>query len=289
MHGRRPAFRAAAIAAVLSPLLLSACSFFDVVNAFAPSSSSSLQSGVAYGNLPRQKLDLYRPRAPDDDAAIIIFFYGGGWDSGQRTDYEFVGRKLAAKGYFVVIPDYRLYPDVVFPEFVNDGAMATAYILERVREITGHDADVFLMGHSAGAHIAMLVAMDDRYLARNGHLTDRLAGIIGLAGPYDFLPIESARLQKIFPTSQAQRASQPIHFVDSNDPPVFLGHGDQDRRVWLKNSVNMAATIKQQGNAVTFKVYPGLSHTGIMRPFIPFMKDSRGVLDDVTQFISDQH
>lgn len=270
---------------VLSSMLLSACSVFDVVNAFNPDSASSVEQDVVYGDHSRQSLDVYSPLLPADDAVTIVFFYGGGWDSGNRTNYEFVARKLAAMGHFVVIPDYRLYPEVTFPEFVKDAALATAYVLKRPMK-TGQGKPVFLMGHSAGAQIAMLVAMDNRYLTELGHGTDELAGVIGLAGPYDFLPITSPRLNKIFPTPSAQHDSQPINFIDNGDPPVFLAHGDQDKRVWLKNSVNMAEAISGVGGRVTLKVYPGITHTGMIKPFIPFMNDDTGLLDDIVYFIS---
>lgn len=270
----------------LSAAMLSACSALDIVNALAPDSRSSVNAGVTYGDDPRQQLDVYRPLTPADNAGVIVFFYGGGWDSGDRANYEFVARKLASRGHFVVVPDYRLYPEVTFPQFVEDGALATAYVLAHLREIANPPRPVFLMGHSAGAHIAMLVAMDHRYLDHVGHGTDELAGVIGLAGPYDFLPITSSHLQKIFPTPQAMYDSQPINFVDPGVPPVFLAHGDEDTRVLLKNSVNLAKRLSNAGSDVTLKVYNGVTHAGVITPFIPFAKDKIGMIDDILEFIS---
>ena len=217
--------------AFITVLPLSACSVLDIVNALTPDSRSSVNTGIAYGEHPRQQLDVYIPLTPIDDAVIIVFFYGGGWDSGDRTSYEFVARKLADTGHFVVVPDYRLYPNVTFPQFVEDGALATAYVLAHLTEIADQPKPVFLMGHSAGAHIAMLVALDQRYLDHVGLGTDELSGVIGLAGPYDFLPITSSYLQKIFPTPQSMYDSQPINFVAPGVPPVVLAHGDRDTRV----------------------------------------------------------
>ena len=265
---------------------LPACSVLDVINAFTPDSTSSRQAGVAYGDHPRQQLDVYSPLTPVDDAVVIIFFYGGGWDSGNRANYEFVARKLADTGHFVVVPDYRLYPEVTFPQFVEDGALATAHVLANLGEIADKSRPVFLMGHSAGAHIAMLVTMDQRYLDHLGQGIDEIAGVIGLAGPYDFLPITSSHLQKIFPTPQVIYDSQPINFVAPNVPPVFLAHGDRDTRVLLKNSVNMAKRLTDVGGDVTLKVYEGVTHAGVMKPFIPFAKDKIGMLDDILEFIS---
>lgn len=266
--------------------LLSACSILDVVNAFTPDSGSSVRHDVAYGDHPRQRFDVYQPLMPAVDEAVIIFFYGGGWESGNRASYEFIGRKLAALGHIVVVPDYRIYPDVTFPEFVEDGALATAHVIGHLSEIAGQSRPLFLMGHSAGAHIAMLVAVNQTYLRRLGYGTDELAGVIGLAGPYDFLPIESPRLKEIFPTPKARRDAQPINYVDANDPPVFLAHGDRDKRVWLRNSVNMANKLEEEGSEVVLKVYPDVTHAGMIKPFISFLDDDTGLLNDIQRFIS---
>ncbi len=273
--------------ASLFALLLPACTTLDVINAMTPEDVEvSVVKGVAYGSHPRQKLDIYRPVQATRQAAVFIFFYGGAWESGERADYEFVARKLAAKGHFVVVPDYRLYPEVRFPEFVKDGARATAWVLEHGKDISVQSRPVFLMGHSAGAHIAMLVGLDQRYLRQRGHQSAELAGIIGLAGPYDFLPLESERLKQIFMTPLALHDSQPVNFVDDDDPAVLLVHGDSDRRVWLRNSENLAARLRQAGAKVTLVVYPGVTHTGIIKPFIAFVNDESGLIDEILSFVN---
>lgn len=274
-----------ALSIVCSCLLISSCSTLDLVNAFSADSGSVAQRGIAYGGDPRQKLDFYSPESPLDSAVVFIFFYGGGWDSGNRADYEFVARTLAARGHFVVVPDYRLYPLVVFPQFVEDGALATAFVLDNLPDLTGKQMPVFLMGHSAGAHIAMLLAMDDRYLATLAHETEEISGVIGLAGPYDFLPITSSHLERIFP-SPGRYESQPINFADSGDPPALLAHGDQDARVRLENSVNMTQVICRNGGDVTLKIYPDTTHAGLLKPFVSFMDDDIQLLDDLMKFVS---
>ena len=276
-----------ALTVLLSCLSLPSCSVFDFVNAFNKNAYSEVQRNVSYGEHPKQKLDIYRPLTRSNHTVLFVFFYGGGWDSGSRSDYEFVGRSLASEGHFVVIPDYRVYPDVTFPEFVNDGALATKFVLEWLSDEFG-DRPVFLMGHSAGAHIAILVAVDQRYLRKYGRNTAELSGAIGLAGPYDFLPITSSRLKMIFPTQDDEYKSQPINFTDSTDPEILLLHGDQDERVRLKNSLNMAEAITKSGGRVTLRVYPGVTHTGIIRPFTRIFKDRFGLLEDIKGFVSSQ-
>ena len=265
-------------------LPLSSCSLFDVVNAFDRDKSSTVQRDLSYGTHPRHQLDFYSPLHPADDAVFFVFFYGGGWESGDRADYEFVARTLADEGHFVAIPDYRLYPEVTFPTFVYDGALAAAFILEHLTAAIEPNISVFLIGHSAGAHIAMLLALDERYLAEYGWKTEALSGVVGLSGPYDFLPM-GPHLEKIFPSPVKKYDSQPIHFVDSEDLPVLLIHGDRDRRVLPSNSVNMAAALSRNGGEVTLKVYSNITHIGVIKPFTPFFKDSIGLLGEIQEFV----
>ena len=145
---------------------------------------------------------------------------------------------------------------------------------------------MFIAGHSAGAHIAMLLAVDDRYLMEAGVDTSQLNGVIGLAGPYDFLPIEAESVRRIFPDARAQRESQPVNFVDKGAPPALLVHGDKDKSVWPRNSINLARGLEDAGNDVTLKIYPGMGHRDVLKPFVSFIDDKAGILRDVDAFIS---
>lgn len=276
----------AGILMVILCILCTGCSTLDTVNALSSKAGSSSSRGIAYGTHPRHVLDLYRPEMPQDTAPVVLFFYGGSWLSGERSEYEFVARRLASLGYYVAIPDYRLFPEVTFPDFVHDGARAAAYVARNMDELVGGRRPLFVAGHSAGAHIAMLLAVDPHYLATAGIERDQLAGVIGLAGPYDFLPIESDSMKLIFPGPIAQRDSQPINFVDTASPPVLLAHGDRDQTVWLRNSLNMADRLRSFGNDITLKVYPGLDHRDVLKPFVSFLDDDAGILDDIEEFVS---
>lgn len=273
------------ILAVLVALTsVSACSVFDFANSFNENSASSVQKGISYGSLPRQQLDWYIPQQPQEHTAVIIFFYGGGWVSGERADYAFVARRLAAMGYFVAVPDYRLYPEVRFPAFVRDGALAAAYVTQWLLAQAGDSPPVFLMGHSAGAHIAMLLALDRRYLSQLRADPDQLAGVIGLAGPYDFLPLDPGQMQDIFPAS-TRYDSQPIHFARRDGPAALLLHGDRDGRVLSRNSRQLADAISQLDGKVDLKIYPDMTHTGIITPFIAFGNDDSTLLADIQSFV----
>ncbi len=169
----------------------------------------------------RGTFDLYVPESATASTPVVVFFYGGGWDGGAKSIYPFVGQSLASEGFIVAIPDYRIYPEVRFPGFVEDGARAVAAVEGLVRKggggVPAGRHPVFLMGHSAGAQIAALLAYDGRYLAKAGASNASLAGFIGLSGPYDFLPLKEERYKRIFPPA-LRDASQPVRFVSAGDP-----------------------------------------------------------------------
>jgi len=264
---------------------LSGCSTFDIVNNFGYKNGSEVIREISYGPNPRQQLDIYKPTWRNDSSSIIVFFYGGAWDSGSRKDYEFVARKLAILGHYVVIPDYRIFPQVVFPEFVEDGAVAVSYVLDNALKISDASLPVFIMGHSAGAHIAMSLGLNQNYLSALGHSTKEISGVIGLSGPYNFLPLSSERLLEIFPDAEKQYQAQPINFVDAEDPPVFLGHGDADKKVWPGNSISLSLKLKESGVPHTLLIYRGVNHSGTLKPFIKFLDSDRSISEDVIRFI----
>ena len=188
-------------------LLLHLCSPTAVLNALAPRDGVTPTRNIAYADGPRHRLDIYAPLPAVTPAPVIVFFYGGGWASGSKAMYRFVGAGLAARGVLVVIPDYRLYPEVRFPAFMDDAATAVAWTRANASRFGGDPRRLFLMGHSAGAQIATLLALDAGYL-RSVHLSPRrdVCGVIGLAGPYDFLPLRSATLRDVFGPKRNDRA-----------------------------------------------------------------------------------
>lgn len=261
------------------------CAPARMVNALVPKEGYRVERDLAYGELRRQRFDVY---VPDDLAApapVVVFLYGGRWDSGSKDDYLFVGQALASRGFVTVIPDYRLYPEVRFPDFVEDGAAALARVEERIGEFGGDPARIHVMGHSAGAHIAALLALDDGYLGAEGLSPDLLAGWIGLAGPYDFLPIEDRTLQKIF-AAPDMSVTQPITFADGDGPPAFLLHGRADRTVAPRNSEALAERINGAGGTATLRLYPDVGHLAIVGALAAPFRWLASTLDDVAAFVA---
>ncbi len=243
-----------------------ACSPVTVLNALVPDNGYQKLADKAYGDENRQKLDIYLPAHTRSDHPLktVVFFYGGSWDSGSKADYKFVAEALTSAGYIVVIPDYRLYPEVVFPAFVDDGARAVTWVFEHINEYGGEAGHVTIAGHSAGAHIAALLSLDATYLAKYDHQPTDVTAMIGLAGPYDFLPLQSDRLKQIFGPEKQRWRSQPIHFVEGNNPPMLLMVGNKDRTVLPKNSVNLATKIKQKNGAVELIEFDDLNHVAMV-------------------------
>jgi len=272
---------------VLTACLLAGCSPFLYLNTFSPAEQAREHADIVYGPLTRQKVDVFEPTVlRGTQAPVVVFFYGGGWDSGSKADYRFVGRTLAANGFIAVVPDYRVYPEVVFPGFIEDAALAVAWTLENAQRFNGDPARIFLMGHSAGAHIAAMLALDDRYLAAREHSPLQLAGWIGLSGPYDFLPLRSRRLKKIF-GDPAPRSTQPIEFVSTTAPPALLISGDADTTVIPRNTRRLAARLRQSEVGVREVIYPNVGHGRTVAAFST-LADGLPVVDEVTRFINER-
>jgi acetyl esterase/lipase len=217
---------------------------------------------------------------------VIVFFYGGSWREGSKSIYPFVAATLARRGNIVVVPDYRLYPNVQFPAFLHDCAQAVAWTQQHLTELGGDPHRMFLMGHSAGAYNAVMLGLDPTYLAAVGVDRARLAGIIGLAGPYDFLPITGEDIKPVFATVNDGPQSQPITYVDGKNPPLLLLAGATDTVVKPRNSTALAAKVRQFGGAVETKVYPGIGHIGLVLSIAPAFQWLAPSLRDVTAFLA---
>jgi acetyl esterase/lipase len=261
--------------------VLSGCSPAQLVNALVPRDDFSLVADQPYGALARQKLDIYTPVATQGARPVVIFFYGGNWQNGRKGDYLFVGQALASRGFIVVIPDYRLYPEVRYPGFLVDGAAAVSWTLAHLHEIGGDPTRVTLMGHSAGAYIAAMLALDPRWL---GSDRERLRGVVGLAGPYDFLPLTDPVLQVIFGTEADLAQTQPITFADGSAPAFLTVSGLADDTVRPENSMRLAARIRERGGVAVEKYYRGVGHIGVVAAIAAPLRFYAPTLGDLITF-----
>lgn len=269
---------------LLAALALSGCSPADALNFVAWRHGLAVTHAVAYGEGARRTLDVYRPRNAVG-LPVIVFFYGGSWQSGNKRLYRFVGAALARRGYVAVIADYRLYPEVRYPQFLEDGARAVRWAKDNAACFGGDPDKMFLMGHSAGAYIAAMLALDSRWLDAVGITPDRdIAGLIGISGPYDFLPLRSGTLRTIFGGNDP--ATQPISHVSSGAPPALLLTGATDGIVDPGNSLRLAARLQAAGDAVTLHRYRWVGHLSIIGTFSPLLGFLAPLRRDVDAFIA---
>jgi acetyl esterase/lipase len=275
-----------ALRAALLTSLLAACSPLALVNAVSPGGAAEASQGIRYGAGERRLLDVYRPKTNAAQAPVIVFFYGGNWVSGERKDYAFVGRALAARGYVVVVPDYRLYPQVGYPDFLDDAAQAVAWTERRIAAYGGDRHQVFVMGHSAGAYNAAMVALDERWLGRYGLRPDSLRGWIGLAGPYDFLPVQNRTTRPVFHYPDTPADSQPVNHVGASGPPALLIAAREDKLVNpARNTGGLAARLRAAGVPVTETYYDGVGHATLVASLSSTLRRLAPTLDAVDAFV----
>jgi acetyl esterase/lipase len=266
-------------------LLLTGWSPARLLNLLAWQTGVTITRSVPYATGARRTLDIYQPDRTTA-APVIVFFYGGSWQSGSKRIYKFVGAALARRGYLVVIPDYRVYPPTRYPEFLEDGALALKWTKDNAARFGGNPNKMFVMGHSAGAYIAAMLALDGRWLKAVNMAPDReIVGLIGISGPYDFLPLRSETLKTIFGSAN-DAATQPISHVSPGAPPAFLATGSDDETVDPGNSARLAARLLAAGDTAAVMTYPGIGHLGIIGAFAWPLRFLAPVLSDVDAFIA---
>ena len=283
----RPALLA--LAALCAAALLAACSPMRTLNALSPSDTYRATTDVAYGTHARQRLDVYRPATatPASGWPVAVFFYGGSWHRGSRADYRFAGEALASRGILALVADYRLYPEVSYPDFLHDSAKALAWGLDNAASLGGDPKRVFVMGHSAGGYNAAMLALDARWLRAEGHAPGELAGWVGLAGPYDFFPSANPDVQPVFHDPDYPRGGQPVEHAGST-LRAFLGAAKTDSLVDPeRNTVQLARRLEAAGADVTLRLYGGVNHMTLAGALARPLRFLAPVLDDVAAFVLD--
>jgi acetyl esterase/lipase len=264
-------------------LAFSAC--VDALNATIPDDGYTVEKNIAYGDKARQHLDIYRPDNPAPGAPVIVFVYGGRWETGSKEDYLFAGQAFASKGYTVVIADYRLYPEVHFPVFIEDAAAAFVWTHRHIADYGGNPKNIFMAGHSAGAYIALMLAADTSYIKKAGGEAGWIRGAIGLAGPYNFVPAqEDPDIQEIFSTAPESQ-TQVITFARKDMPPTFLATGDADTTVKPHNTYDLAKRLKTLGGKIEVHTYEDVAHIGLVLSLASGFRGKASVLDDIAGFV----
>ena len=263
--------------------VMTACSPRTIAERVALRSTVKAQSAIAYGSHPRQILDVYRPRTTPDRARVFVFLYGGRWSSGTRLDYKALAGEMTRRGWIVIVPDYRLSPEVRFPGWVEDGALAVKWAFDNAAQFGGDTTRIYVAGHSAGGHTAALLALDERYLRAAGGRARTVRGFVSIAGPVATTWTDPD-IQAAMGPASGWPATYPSTFVDGYERPLLLLHGQDDNTVSYLNSTALAARIRERGGCAVVRTYPSVGHVGIILAAMFPSLASASVLDDITRF-----
>ena len=275
--------RALQVFAIIASVLVAGCTRIGLAVANISVDSSAITS-VAFDPAHALSLDVHRPGNTHAKVPVVVFFYGGSWRNSTRQDYRFVGQSLAKAGFLVIVPDYRKAPQVVFPAFIEDSARAVAWARRHAAEYGGDPSRIYLVGHSSGAHMAAMLGTDARFLRAVGMRPRDLAGIVGLAGPYDFLPLTDPALMQVFGRESEWPKSQPVNFVDGDEPPFLLFQGTVDTLVNPANAERLAKRLRAINEPVEVHMLDGTSHAGLL---VDLLRDASPVRQDVLRYLSE--
>lgn len=270
---------------LLSWLLLTGCSTTQFLVANAPTQFDRVDrhADLAYGQDRRQRLDIYSPRQAVN-RPVVIFWYGGSWVKGKKWEYRFVGTTLAERGIVTVIADYRLYPQVHFPAFDEDGARAVAWVEQHVQDYGGDPRRIVLMGHSAGGHTAAFLAFNHAFLEKYGADPHDIAGLVGLSGTYVLVP-ETAEEHATFPPPYTEKDWQPIQFVDARAPPTLLLHGTDDKEVLPQEAIALRDEMLRQHLRVDLHLYQHRGHGDTVASFAPIARWRTPAVKETVAFV----
>ena len=245
--------------------------------------TAKVVTDAAYGSGPRHKLDVYAPTEIGALAPVVFFIYGGGWSRGEKYEYQFVGQALASRGFVVVIADYRLYPEVAYPDFLYDNAAALSWVQDNIATYGGDPNRLFLAGHSAGAYNAVMLGLDSSFLREFG-VTMAIHGVAALSGPFDFYPFEYGEVRDVFGKAPNPEGTQPISLVTSEAPPMYLATGTTDPIVRMQNTERFAQKLKDSGVWVTTRYYEGFGHMEPVLAIGAMWRWRMPVLEDMVAF-----
>jgi acetyl esterase/lipase len=283
---------------VIPLVLLGGCSALQVVNSVSKIYTAEVKEDIEFGAHPKLKYDLYLPDNPSDEfnnTPVVVFFYGGSWNRGDKSEYEFVGRRLASMGYITAVPNYRLYPEVQYPDFLKDGAQSIAHLKKELQKPEYQNfkpaQQYVLMGHSAGAYNAAMLALDPRWLHAAGVEHDgSIRGLIGLAGAYNIYPINDTDVQPVFYHPNYPPQSQPIDYAATPNVPSLLLAPQSDTLVSIDRNTNaLHQALKAAGNQSKVETVEGTDHVTLIGTLSPILFFKGSTSKPIDEFIRELH
>lgn len=275
---------AATLLTLGAALALVACQPVRMLNGITSRDTFSLKENLSYGPEERQKLDIYLPKDQPVKKVVLVFIYGGSWESGSKDEFLFVGEAFARLGYVTVIPDYRLYPEAEFPEFVDDLALGIARLDLHLSSKCPSGRELVLMGHSAGGHMAAMLATEPKYLERNGAGDVQIRALIGLAAPYD-LPLDHELVVDKFQRVKNELEANPIRLASSASPPSLLLHGADDTTAYPYHTKRMAERLAELGVPVETHIYEGVRHITLLAGLASRLQFLNPARDDIAAYL----
>lgn len=213
-----------------------------------------------------RKLDVYLPAKAKKPFPMLVFFHGGGLTSGTKNFAN--DRRIAdfwrSKGVAVVNVDYRLSPQVKFPAYIEDASQAVAWAVKNATKLGADPARIYVSGHSAGAYLATMLAMDERYLKAQGTGTAAIAGFISISGQMTtHFNVRKERGLSDVPLIVDDAA--PAHYIRKEIPRLLLLIGDHDWPARLEENQLMYAQFVQlaKTDKASFKVIANRDHNAI--------------------------
>ncbi len=269
------------VGSALGVLILAACAPVTFLNGITPSSSFSKAKNISYGDLDRQALDIYKADNSRADAPVIVFIHGGSWSEGNKDIYKFLAEGFTSEGFDIVVPNYRLYPEAVYPQMIEDTAKAIAFVSKQYP-----DRPLVLMGHSAGGYNMLMASLNKNYLTAEGvSVCERVSGLVSLAAPVGVEPLVREPYITIFP-DRFQKDDAPIAYTEQPSPAVLVIHGTEDTTVNPKNANDLAAKIQARGGQAVLKVYEGLDHTDAVKLLSRHFDDDAPLKSDIISFVN---
>lgn len=239
-----------------------------------------------------QKLDLYLPEKKG--FATVVFTYGGGWHTGSRKSVTSIGEKLQSLGLGCALLSHRLSPKDRFPAQIEDVASAFAWIKKHIKDKGGDPNQVFLMGHSSGAHLSLLLASHPKYLAKHNLKPESIAGVIGLSSPVDLEPRKDTkgfgdvllrgRGADVFSRDAAvMKNASPVQHITKDLPPILFIVGERDFPMLEGDAKTFVERAVAKKVAAAKLVSKGRDHMGVVKALL---EDKSDVLENVREFLN---
>ncbi len=245
---------------------------------------ANVNEDIEYGQKPWQKLDVY-PAKDVNNAPVVVFVHGGSWRHGRKDQYRFAADAFLRLGYTVVLPDYIKYPSpqAKFPSFAEDAAAAVAWVKNNISKHNGNPEQVFLSGHSAGAHTVAILTTDSKYLQAEGLSEKDIAGVAGIAGPYSFVP-DWEVTKAVFGPENRYPLMDVFNYVDGNEPPTILLHSAADQQVGQYNTDGYFDRLQEKGVNAKKVIYTEPSHIDMVTMLHPWFAKQDEVAKDIDRF-----